>query len=106
VGKQAGLLRIYSDEGAYVGDRKISEYIASLAREHNLAGVTVMEALVGFGHSAHVHRRQMFESDRAVVVELVDEEAKLRSFAAGLADVPDIGLMTFATVEIVGGKGS
>lgn len=106
MGRQAGLLRIYTDQGAYVGDRTISEYIASLAREHNLAGVTVTEALMGFGHSAHVHRRQMFETDRAVVVELVDEEAKLRSFAAALEDIPDIGLITFATVEIVGGKAS
>lgn len=104
MGKQTGLLRIYTDQGAYVGDRKITDYIASLARERNLAGMTVTVAVMGFGHSAHVHRRQMFETDRAVVVELVDEEAKLRSFAAELQDIPDIGLTTIATVEILGSR--
>ncbi|MDF8335455.1 DUF190 domain-containing protein [Novosphingobium cyanobacteriorum] len=98
------LLRIYTDEGAYIGDRKVFEYAASLARERKLAGATVIDALIGFGHSAHLHRRHVLESDRAVVVEIVDEEGKLRSFVEALADVPGIGLMTLETVEVVGGK--
>ncbi len=98
------LLRIYTDEAAYIGDRKVFEYVASLARDQKLAGVTVLEALIGFGHSAHLHRRLVLESDRAVVIEIVDEEDKLRAFAALLADVPDIGLMTLEAVEVIGGK--
>ena len=66
--QQARLLRIYTDEAAYVGDRKVYEVVASRARDAGLAGVTVLEALIGFGRSAHVHRRHVLESDRAVVV--------------------------------------
>ena len=98
------LLRIYTDEAAYVGDRKVFEYVASLARDQKLAGLTVLEALIGFGHSAHLNRRHVLESDRAVVIEIVDQEDKLRAFAALLADVPDIGLMTLEAVEVIGGK--
>lgn len=98
------LLRIYTDDAAYVGDRKVFEHIASLAHAQGLAGLTVLQALLGFGRSEHLHRRHVFESDRAVVIEVVDAEDKLRAFAKALVDVPDIGLITLEAVEVIGGK--
>jgi PII-like signaling protein len=98
------LLRIYTDEAAYFGDRKVFEVVASRARDAKLRGATVLEALLGFGPSAHVHRRHVLESDRAVVVEIIDLEAPLRAFVASLGDIPGIGLMTLEAVEIVGGS--
>ena len=100
------LLRIYTDEAAYFGDRKVFEYVASLARDRKMAGLTVLEALIGFGTSAHVHRRHVLESDRAVVIEIVDFEDALRAFVADLSDVPDIGLITLEAIEVIGGKAS
>ncbi|WP_298674337.1 DUF190 domain-containing protein [uncultured Sphingomonas sp.] len=104
--KTTKLLRIYTDEAAFIGDRKVFEYVASLARDRKMAGVTVLEALIGFGSSAHVHRRHVLESDRAVVIEIVDWEDSLRAFVAMLQDVPDIGLITLEAVEVIGGKTS
>ena len=100
------LLRIYTDEAAYIGDRKVFEYVASLARDRKMAGLTVLEALIGFGASSHIHRRHVLESDRAVVIEIVDFEDALREFVASLEDVPDIGLITLEAVEVIGGKAS
>ena len=97
------LLRIYTDEAAYFGDRKVFELIASRAREAGLAGVTILEALLGFGRAAHVHRRHVLEGDRAVVIEIVDAETKLRAFASELSDIPDVGLVTLEAVEVIGG---
>ena len=98
------LLRIYTDEAAYLGDRKVLEVIASRARDAGLAGITVLDARLGFGRSAHVHRRHVFESDRAVVIEIVDEDERLRTFVDSLDDIPDVGLMSLEPVEILGGK--
>jgi PII-like signaling protein len=100
---QAKLLRIYTDEAAYYGDRKVFEMVASQARDAKLAGATVLEALIGFGRSAHLHRRHVLESDRAVVIEIIDEEASLRAFVETLSDVPGIGLITLEAIEIIGG---
>lgn len=96
------LLRIYTDETAYFGDRKVLEVVASRARDAHLAGATILEALIGFGHSAHQHRRHVLESDRSVVIEIIDAEEKLRSFAATLSDVQGIGLITLEAVEVLG----
>lgn len=98
------LLRIYTDEAAYYGDRKVFEVVATRARDAKMAGVTVLQALFGFGRSAHVHRRHVFEDDQSLVVEIVDREARLRAFVGTLHDVPGIGLMTLEVVEIIGGE--
>lgn len=95
------LLRIYTDEAAYFGDRKVFQIVAIRAREAGLAGATVLQALIGFGHTPHLHTRQLLEDDQSVVIEIVDEESKLRAFAASLSDLPDIGLMTLAAVEVL-----
>lgn len=101
---QTKLLRIYTDETAYFGDRKVYEFVASSARDAKLAGATVLEALIGFGQSAHLHRRHVLESDRAVVVEIIDQEQRLRAFVASLHEVPGIGLITLEAVEVIGGE--
>ena len=97
------LLRIYTDEAAYFGDRRVFEVIASRARESRMDGVTVLEALFGFGRTAHSHSRHVLENDRALVIEIVDEESRLRAFVCTLSDIPDIGLMTLELVEVLGG---
>lgn len=97
----AKLLRIYTDEAAYFGDRKVFEVVATRARDARLAGATVLQALVGFGRSAHRHSRHILEDDQSVVIEIVDDEASLRAFVATLEDLPDIGLITLEAVEVL-----
>ena len=95
------LLRIFTDEAAYFGDRRVFEVVAIRAREAGLAGATVLKALIGFGHTPHLHTRPLLEDDQSVVIEIVDEEQKLRAFAASLSDLPDIGLVTLEAVEVL-----
>lgn len=97
------LLRIFTDEAAYFGDRRVFEVVAIRAREAGLAGATVLKALIGFGHTPHLHTRHLLEDDQSVVIEIVDQEQKLRAFAAALSDLPDIGLITLEEVEILRG---
>jgi len=101
--EQANLLRIYTDEAAYFGDRKVFEVVATRARDAKMAGVTVLQALVGFGRSAHVHRRHILEDDQSLVVEIADDDKRLRAFVASLADIEGIGLITLEAVEVLGG---
>ncbi|MFN4175565.1 DUF190 domain-containing protein [Phenylobacterium sp.] len=101
MGSTMKLLRIYTDEAAFFGDRRVYQVIAIRAQEAGLAGATVLQALVGFGHTPHVHRHRVLDDDQSVVVEIVDEEDRLRAFAAALSDLPDIGLITLEEVEVL-----
>lgn len=97
----AKLLRIYTDEAAYFGDRRLFEVIAERARDAHLAGATVLQALIGFGRSTRVHSRHILDDDQSLVIEIVDEEGKLRAFVASLDDMPEIGLITLEQVEVL-----
>lgn len=97
----AKLLRIYTDEAAYFGDLRVFEVVATRAREARLAGATILVAMVGFGRTAHLRTRHVLSDDRSVVIEIVDEEPKLRDFVALLSDLPEIGLITLEQVEVL-----
>lgn len=97
------LLRIYTDEAVFYGDRKVFEVVAARARDARMAGATVLRALFGFGHSAHEHRKHFLEDDQSLVIEIVDDDARLRAFVDGLADISGIGLITLEAVEVLGG---
>lgn len=100
---QAVLLRIYTDERALVGDRALVDVIVRRAADAHLAGATVLRGRKGFGESARIHEARAFDlSDNLpVVIEIVDEEDRLRGFIATLQDLKDIGLVTFEKVEVL-----
>lgn len=97
------LLRIFTDEAAFFGDRRVYEEIALRARNGGMAGATVLQALFGFGRSPHTHRKHLLEDEQSLVIEIVDEEARLRTFASALGDIEGIGLITLEAVEVLGG---
>ncbi|WP_313517133.1 DUF190 domain-containing protein [Brevundimonas sp.] len=94
-------MRIYTDEAAYFGDRKVFEIVADRARQAGIAGVTILRALVGFGHTAHTHRRHLLDDDQALIVEMLDQESKLRAFVQSLADLEHLGPITLEAVEVL-----
>lgn len=99
----AVLLRIYTDQEALWGSRPLFEAVVQRAREARLAGVTVLRGRVGFGESARIHAHEVFDlkDNLPLVIEIVDDEAPLRSFAESLADLRHIGLITFENVEVL-----
>jgi len=100
---QAVLLRIYTDESALVGDRSLMDVIVQRARQARLAGATVLRGRKGFGESARMHESRPFDfnDNLPVVIEMVDEETRLRAFLTTLDDLKGIGLVTFEKVEVL-----
>lgn len=95
------LMRVYTDEAAYFGDRKVFEIVTERARAAGLAGATVLRALVGFGHTPHLHRRHMLDDDQALIVELLDHESRLTTFLQSLSDIEHLGPVTLVAVEVL-----
>lgn len=100
---QAVLLRIYTDEQALVGDQSLIDVIVRRAQEARLAGITVLRGLKGFGAGARLHQHRTFalSDNLPVVIEIVDQEDKLRAFVQNIEDLPEIGLVTFEKVEVL-----
>jgi hypothetical protein len=100
---QAALLRIYTEEARRDGTRALYESVVLKARGAGLAGATVLRGPMGFGESAHIHNANILDlsANLPLVIEIVDAEDRLRAFAATLAGIKDIGLVTIERVEVL-----
>ncbi|OYZ07924.1 MAG: hypothetical protein B7Y36_18565 [Novosphingobium sp. 28-62-57] len=97
--KAYSLLRIFTDELALSGDRPVFEVVLEKAKVHQLLGVTVLRGRVGFGHSNLIHASRFLDHNYPLVVEIVDEEGRLRSFVTEISAMRGIGMITIAPVE-------
>lgn len=97
------LLRIYTDEAALNGDRRVFELVLDRAREAKMLGATVHRAQGGFGHAAQLHRRGFLDHNYRVIIEVVDVEERTRAFWASIASLPGLGMVTMERVEVLHG---
>ena len=101
--QQAMLLRIYTEEGKRNGDGPLYEHIVLKARTAGLAGATVLRGPMGYGQTAVLHTAKILDlsAKLPLVIEIVDEEAKIRAFLSQLDAIGDLGLVTLEKVEVV-----
>jgi len=99
----AVLLRIFTEEGKMSSHRPLYEDIVLKARAAGLAGATVLRGPMGYGLHAKIHTAKILDlsAKLPLVIEIVDEESKVRAFMAELDSIKDLGLVTLATVEVL-----
>lgn len=94
----------------YVGERDkdphghpLYEAILHEARRRGLAGATVFKGVAGFGANSLVHTAKILRlsEDLPLVVEIVDETAKIDGFLPWLDGEIKEGLVTLEEVEVV-----
>lgn len=94
----------------YIGERDkdphgkpLYEAIVHEARRRGLAGATVFKGVAGFGANSLVHTAKILRlsEDLPLVVEIVDEPAKVEAFLPWLDTEIKEGLVTVETVEVV-----
>lgn len=103
------LLRIFVGENDRFAGRPLPEAIVEAARERGLAGATVLKGYLGFGRSSRLHTAKILRlsSDLPIVIEIVDEAAKIDEFLPVVDSMIGDGLVTVENVEVFlyrGGK--
>ena len=96
------LLRIFVGEDDKHQGAPLYEWIVRRAREHGLAGATVLRGLEGFGAHSRLHTAKILRlsSDLPIVVEIVDSEEKIESFLPLIDDVIVEGMATVERVDV------
>ena len=101
------LLRIFTGESDRIGHDLLYEKIVFIAREHGLAGGTVIKGIMSYGASSHVHRAKLIElsEDLPIVIEIIDQADKIESFLpvvnALFEQCGKGGLITIENVEVI-----
>ncbi len=96
------LLRIFIGESDKHAGKPLYEWIVQQAREHGLAGATVLRGMMGFGAHSRIHtfKIERLSEDLPIVIELVDTREKLEKFLAVIDNVIDEGLATLEKANI------
>jgi PII-like signaling protein len=97
------LVRIYIGESDHHGGRPLYEAIVQLLRQRGLAGATVLRGIEGFGRNARLHTTRILRlsEDLPILIEVVDEEAKIRAVLPELDAMVGEGLITLEKVEVI-----
>ncbi|PTX97799.1 DUF190 domain-containing protein [Opitutus sp. ER46] len=97
------LLRIFIGESDRYEGHPLHEAIVLKARAQHLAGATVLRGPIGFGRSSRLHTSKILRLsvDLPLVIEIVDEEAKINAFLPVLEPMMSGGLVTTEKVRVI-----
>lgn len=101
--EDALLLRIYLGESDRWKHQPLYEAIVRKARELHLAGATVLRGPMGFGAASRIHTAKILRIsiDLPLVIEIVDEEEKVRTLLPFLDEMMGGGLVTMEKVKVL-----
>jgi PII-like signaling protein len=104
----AMLARIYIGDADRHHGAPLYEAIVAFLREHGVAGATVFRGIEGFGARAHLHTTRILRlsEDLPILIEVVDEEDRLRRLLPEIDAMVGDGLITLERVEVVAYRGS
>ena len=100
--KEGSLLRIFIGESDKYEGMPLYEWIVRKAREHGLAGATVLRGIEGFGAHSRVHTTKILRLsiDLPIVVEIVDSLEKIEAFLPAVDGAIREGLATLEKVQV------
>jgi len=101
--RDAFLLRIFLGESDKHHGTPLYEALVLKAREMHLGGATVLRGPMGFGHSSRLHTAKVLRlsEDLPMVVEIVDQEAKIKAFVEAIEPMMGNGLITLEKVQVL-----
>jgi uncharacterized protein len=94
--EESSLLRIFIGESDRHAGKQLYEWLVLTARQHDLAGATVLRGLMGYGAHSRLHtfKIERLSEDLPIVVEIVDTREKLEAFLSLIDGVIPEGLAT------------
>lgn len=96
------LLRIFIGETDRHQREPLYEWIVKKAREHGMAGATVVRGMQGFGADAHMHTAKILRlsQDLPIIIEIVDTPEKIEAFIPVIDPAIEEGLMTTEKIHV------
>ena len=96
------LLRIFIGESDKRDGKLLYEWLVLKAREHGLAGATVLRGMMGFGAHSRLHtfKIERLSEDLPVIIEIVDTREKLETFLRLVDNEIAEGLATLERAEV------
>lgn len=100
---EAMLVRVFIGEDDHWEGQPLATALVERLRREGFAGATVFHGVAGFGARSVLHTATILRlsEDLPVVIEIVDEEAKMPALEAILDEMVGEGLVTMERVRII-----
>jgi len=97
------LLRIFVDEDDRIDGRPLHLAIVDALRSAGFSGATVLKGIEGFGASRRVRAARAIDQAAGlpVLIEVIDEEARVLEFLPTLNFLMTGGLITLEKIEVM-----
>jgi PII-like signaling protein len=97
------LLRIYVGESDHHDGSPLYQAIVRFLHDRGISGATVLRGIEGYGAHAHIHTTRILSvsMDLPILIEVVDEDERLRPVLPELEAMIGSGLITLQAVEII-----
>ena len=99
-------VRIYiANDDRYDG-KPLWEHLLHEAQKMGIAGATVVKAVAGFGAHSEIHAFNVWSLSQKLplLIEMVEEEEKVRAFLHAADDWIEEGFVTMEDVEVIAYK--
>ncbi len=100
---QGTLLRIFIGSSDHWHGKSLYQALVEEAKKQGLAGVTVLQGVMGYGAHSRIHTARLVDisPDLPIVVELVDDEAKIQAFLPTVHEMVREGLVTLEAARVL-----
>ena len=97
------LLRIFTGESDTWEGKSLHRALVEAAKAQGLAGATVLQGTMGYGANSQIHTARLVDlsPDLPIVVEIVDQEAKIQAFLPTVRAMVQEGLVTWQRVNVI-----
>ena len=105
---QALMVRIYIGDADHRDGMPLYQAIVAFLRERGMAGATVFRGIEGFGANAHLHTTRLLRlsEDLPIIIEVVDEEGRIRAILPELDGMVGDGLITLEKIDVLAYRGT
>jgi uncharacterized protein len=97
------LLRIFVDDAQQYREQALYLAIVDALHRAGFPGATVFKGIEGYGHDKTIYAARQFEvsSNLPVLIEVIDEDEKIRAFLPTLKGMIENGLITLEKIEAI-----
>ena len=101
--KEELLLRIFIGESDSYNGKALYAYLVYKARELHIAGATVLRGIMGYGANSKIHTAKILRlsEDLPIIIEIVDDEEKIKMLLPYLEESIKNGIVTMEKVKII-----
>ena len=102
------LVRIYIGEADHPYGKPLYQAVVAFLRERGIAGATVFRGIEGFGANARLHTSRLLRlyEDLPILIEVVDQEDRIRQILPDLDEMVGDGLITLERIEVLAYRGT